>query len=216
MPLPEPPDWDGNGRTRATTEYLMNPLAAEDPQAIGEFRLRARLGSGGMGRVYLGVSPAGRAVAVKVVYPHLARDPEFSSRFRREVAAAQAVNGAYASPVIAAGPDDDPPWLATAFVPGPPLQDMVVGAGPLPEPTVWRLAAGLAEALRAVHASGLVHRDLKPSNVLLAADGPRVIDFGIARALDATSLTAAGYVLGTPAYMAPEQASAQPVSPASD
>jgi outer membrane protein assembly factor BamB len=194
----------------------MIPLAAEDPQAIGEFRLRARLGSGGMGRVYLGVSPAGRAVAVKVVYPHLARDPEFSSRFRREVAAAQAVNGAYASPVIAAGPDDDPPWLATAFVPGPPLQDMVVGAGPLPEPAVWRLVAGLAEALRAIHASGLVHRDLKPANVLMAQDGPRVIDFGIARTLDSTVLTAAESVLGTPSYMSPEQARGEKIGPSSD
>ena len=194
----------------------MIPLAAEDPQAIGEFRLRARLGSGGMGRVYLGVSPAGRAVAVKVVYPHLARDPEFSTRFRREVAAAQAVNGAYASPVIAAGPDDDPPWLATAFVPGPPLQDMVVGAGPLPEPAVWRLVAGLAEALRSIHASGLVHRDLKPANVLMAQDGPRVIDFGIARTVDSTVLTAAESVLGTPSYMSPEQARGEKIGPASD
>jgi outer membrane protein assembly factor BamB len=194
----------------------MIPLAAEDPQAIGEFRLRARLGSGGMGRVYLGVSPSGRAVAVKVVYPHLARDPEFSSRFRREVAAAQAVNGAYASPVVAAGPNDDPPWLATAFVPGPPLQDMVMGAGPLPEPAVWRLIAGLAEALRAIHASGLVHRDLKPANVLMASDGPRVIDFGIARTTDSTVLTAAESVLGTPSYMSPEQARGEKIGPASD
>jgi outer membrane protein assembly factor BamB len=194
----------------------MIPLAAEDPQAIGEFRLRARLGSGGMGRVYLGVSPSGRAVAVKVVYPHLARDPEFSSRFRREVAAAQAVNGAYASPVVAAGPNDDPPWLATAFVPGPPLQDMVMGAGPLPEPAVWRLIAGLGEALRAIHTSGLVHRDLKPANVLIASDGPRVIDFGIARTTDSTVLTAAESVLGTPSYMSPEQARGEKIEPASD
>ncbi|HEY1624993.1 MAG TPA: PQQ-binding-like beta-propeller repeat protein [Streptosporangiaceae bacterium] len=194
----------------------MNPLAADDPRAIGEFQLRARLGSGGMGRVYLGISPAGRAVAVKVVYPHLARDPQFSGRFKREVAAAQAVNGAYASPVVAAGPDDDPPWLATAFVPGPPLQDMVMGAGPLPEPAVWRLIAGLAEALRAIHASGLVHRDLKPGNVLMAQDGPRVIDFGIARSLDSTVLTAAESVLGTPSYMSPEQARGEKTGPASD
>jgi len=194
----------------------MIPLGAEDPRVIGEFQLRARLGSGGMGRVYLGVSPAGRAVAVKVVHPHLARDPEFSSRFKREVAAAQAVNGAYASPVVAAGPDDDPPWLATAFVPGPPLQDMVADAGPLPEPAVWRLIAGLAEALRAIHGSGLVHRDLKPANVLMAQDGPRVIDFGIARPLDSTVLTAAESVLGTPSYMSPEQARGEKIGPASD
>jgi outer membrane protein assembly factor BamB len=207
---------------------MMRPLEPGDPRDVGEFRLRARLGAGGMGRVYLGYSPAGRAVAVKVCHPELAADPDFAARFAREVTTARAVNGLYTAPVIAAGPGDSPPWLATGYVPGPSLQTAVTGdeptggdrsgtgLGPLPGPTVWRLAAGLAEALRAVHAGGLVHRDLKPSNVLLAADGPRVIDFGIARALDATSLTAAGYVLGTPAYMAPEQASAQPVSPASD
>jgi outer membrane protein assembly factor BamB len=118
--------------------------------------------------------------------------------------------------VIDAGPDDNPPWLATSYVPGPSLQDAVTRHGPLPEPAIWRLAAGLAEALQAVHARGLVHRDLKPSNVLLAADGPRVIDFGIARALDGTQLTTAGFALGTPGYMAPEQASGQPAVPASD
>jgi len=156
----------------------LEALAADDPRVIGDFRLQSRLGAGGMGRVYLGFSPAGRAVAVKVIHPHLARDPSYAARFRREVAAAAAVNTVYAAPVVAAGPDDTPPWLATAFVPAPPLQDVVSEYGPLPEEAVWKLAAGLAEALRAVHASGLVHRDLKPGNVLLAADGPRLIDFG--------------------------------------
>jgi serine/threonine protein kinase len=184
----------------------LNPLEADDPRAIGDFRLQARLGAGGMGRVYLAFSPAGRAVAVKVIHPHLARDPAFTSRFKREVAAAQAVNAVYAAPVVAAGPDDTPPWLATAFVPAPSLQHVVATAGPLPEEAVWKLAAGLAEGLRAVHAGGLVHRDLKPANVLLASDGPRLIDFGIARALDGTRLTATDSVLGTPAYMSPEQA----------
>ncbi|MGH3250113.1 MAG: PQQ-binding-like beta-propeller repeat protein [Trebonia sp.] len=183
---------------------------------IGDFRLQARLGAGGMGRVYLGFSPAGRAVAVKVIHPHLARDPAFAARFRREVTAAQAVNAVYAAPVVAAGPDDDPPWLATAFVPAPSLQDAVTAAGPLPEEAVWKLAAGLAEGLNAVHASGLVHRDLKPGNVLLAADGPRVIDFGIARVLAGTRLTATDSVMGTPLYMSPEQAQGSSVDPPSD
>src|SRR5579862_5969138 len=145
----------------------MLPLTADDPRMIGEFRLHSRLGSGGMGRVYLGQSPGGRAVAVKVIHPHLARDAAFLGRFRREVAAAQAVNGAYAAPVVAAGPDDDPPWLATAFVPGPTLQEYVTAVGPLPEDAARKLGAGLAEALRAIHGTGLVHRDLKPGNVLL-------------------------------------------------
>jgi serine/threonine protein kinase/outer membrane protein assembly factor BamB len=195
---------------------LLDTLEADDPRVIGDFRLQARLGAGGMGRVYLAFSPAGRAVAVKVIHPHLARDPAFAARFRREVAAAQAVNAIYAAPVVAAGPDDDPPWLATAFVPAPSLQDLVMAAGPLPEDAVWKLAAGLAEGLRAVHASGLVHRDLKPSNVLMATDGPRVIDFGIARVLDGTRLTSTDDVLGTPTYMSPEQARGGSVDPPSD
>jgi len=159
-----------------------------------------------MGRVFLGFSPAGRAVAVKIIHPELARDPEFVQRFRREVRAAEAVSGAYTAPVVAAGPDDDPPWLATAFVAGPSLADLIEQSGPLPEAAVWRLAGGLIEALQAVHAQGLVHRDLKPTNVLLAADGPRVIDFGIARALEGTAVTASNMVVGTPAFMSPEQA----------
>ena len=194
----------------------MLPLGTDDPRMIGEFRLHGQLGAGGMGRVFLASSPGGRAVAVKVVHPHLARDTIFRGRFRREVAAARAVNGGYAARVIAAGPDDDPPWLATAYVPGPSLQEVVTTTGPLPEDAALKLAAGLAEALRAIHACGLVHRDLKPGNVLLAADGPRVIDFGIARALDGTVLTAAESVLGTPSFMSPEQAQGLPTDPPSD
>jgi hypothetical protein len=194
----------------------MEPLSANDPRSVGEFQLRARLGAGGMGQVYLGYSPAGRAVAVKVVHSELARDAEFRRRFGREVAAARAVGGMYTAPVVAAGLDDDPPWLATAYVPGPPLADLVARHGALPELAVWRLGAGLAEALRAVHACGLVHRDLKPANVLLAADGPHVIDFGISRAFDGTQLTAVGMVVGTPGYMSPEQAEGALVGPASD
>ena len=194
----------------------MEPLAANDPPTVGEFQLRARLGSGGMGRVYLGFSPAGRAVAVKVVHPELARDQQFIRRFRQEVAAARAVSGMYTTPVVTAGLDDDPPWLATVFVPGPSLDTIISSRGPLPEGAAWRLAAGLAEALQAVHACGLIHRDLKPANVLLAADGPHVIDFGISRALNVTSLTTKGMVVGTPGFMSPEQAEGAQVGPASD
>ena len=196
----------------------MEPLATNDPRQVGVFRLHARLGAGGMGRVYLGYSPGGRAVAVKVVHPELAGDPEFMLRFRREVEAAEAVSGAYTAPVVGAGPDDSPPWLATAYVAGPSLDGLVDRAGPLPEGAVWRLAGGLIEALQAIHARGLVHRDLKPGNILIAADGPRVIDFGISRALQGagTVLTAARTTMGTPAYMSPEQAEGREIGPSSD
>jgi Protein kinase domain len=194
----------------------MKALSADDPRVIGEYRLRAVLGAGGMGRVYLGMSPAGRAVAIKVVHPDLARDTEFVRRFGQEVAAARAVSGIYTAPVVASGLDQRPPWLATAFVPGPSLDQVVSEHGPLPEAALWPLLAGLVEALQAIHACGVVHRDLKPANVLLAADGPRVIDFGISRAIDGTTLTAAGLVFGTPGYMSPEQAEGHPAGPASD
>ena len=194
----------------------MQPLTPNDPRTAGEFTLRARLGAGGMGRVYLGASPAGRAVAIKVVHPELARDEEFLARFRNEVAAARAVSGMYTAPVVASGLDDHPPWLATVFVPGPALDDVVAKHGPLPEAALWRLAAGLAEALAAVHACGVLHRDLKPSNVLMAADGPHVIDFGISRAMEGTHLTATGIVVGTPGYMSPEQAEGREAGTASD
>jgi ABC-type transport system substrate-binding protein/serine/threonine protein kinase len=194
----------------------MEPLAAGDPPAIGGFRLNARLGFGGMGRVYLGFSPAGRAVAVKVVRPELAMDAGFRHRFHTEVEAARRVSGAYTAPVIAAGPDDDPPWLATVFVPGPSLDDVVSAHGGLPAVAAWKLAAGLVEAVQAVHSCGVVHRDLKPGNVLLAEDGPRVIDFGIARALDGTSVTATRTVFGTVPFMSPEQAEGLDIGPASD
>jgi serine/threonine kinase PknH len=194
----------------------MKALAADDPRVMGEYRLQSVLGQGGMGRVYLGLSPAGRAVAIKVVHPDLARDAEFLRRFRQEVAAARAVSGIYTAPVVASGLDETPPWLATAFVPGPSLDQVVSEHGPLPEPALWPLLAGLVEALQAIHACGVVHRDLKPANVLLASDGPRVIDFGISRAADGTALTAAGVVFGTPGYMSPEQAEGMPAGPASD
>jgi serine/threonine kinase PknH len=194
----------------------MKALAPDDPRVIGEYRLRAQLGAGGMGRVYLGLSPAGRAVAIKVVNPDLAGDAEFLHRFAQEVAAARAVSGIYTAPVVASGLDQRPPWLATAFVPGPSLDQVVSENGPLPEPALWPLMAGLTEATAAIHACGVVHRDLKPANVLLATDGPRVIDFGISRATNGTMLTAAGVVFGTPGYMSPEQAEGKPAGPASD
>jgi tRNA A-37 threonylcarbamoyl transferase component Bud32 len=194
----------------------MEPLSASDPRTVGEFQLHALLGSGGMGRVYLGFSRAGRAVAVKVVHPELARDQQFTRRFRQEVAAARVVSGLYTAPVVTAGLDDDPPWLATVFVPGPSLATLISSHGPLPEAAGWRLAAGLVEALQAVHSCGLIHRDLKPANVLLAADGPHVIDFGISRTFDGTTLTAKGMVVGTPGFMSPEQASGAEVGQASD
>jgi serine/threonine protein kinase len=143
------------GRRESSGAGWMEPLAAGDPRQVGVYGLRFRLGAGGMGRVFLGFSPAGRAVAVKVVHPDLARDPEFVHRFRREVRAAETVSGAYTAPVVAAEPDDDPPWLATAFVAGPSLADLVEQVGPLPEAAVWRLAGGLIEALQAVHSRGL-------------------------------------------------------------
>ncbi len=195
----------------------MDPLAPDDPREVGGYRLRARLGSGGMGRVYLGYSPSGRAVAVKVIHAELAANPAFRVRFGREVAAARLVSGVYTAPVAAAGPDDDPPWLATLFVAGPSLAEAVKAAGPLPMGPARRLAVGLVEALAEIHGHGLVHRDLKPANVLLAIDGPRVIDFGISRAMEKTAMTASGIVVGTPAFMSPEQAAGgAPVGPASD
>ncbi|MGK4579422.1 protein kinase domain-containing protein [Kitasatospora sp. HPMI-4] len=194
----------------------MEPLEANDPDAIGPYRLVARLGAGGMGRVYLARSAGGRTVAVKVVRSELAEDREFRTRFRREVDAARAVDGAYTAPVVDADPDSPTPWLATAYVLGLSLTEAVQQYGPLPEQSVRALGARLAEALHAIHGAGLVHRDLKPSNVLLAADGPRVIDFGIARALDGDSLTQTGVVVGSPGFMSPEQAMGRPIGAAGD
>ena len=194
----------------------MHDLAPGDPEQIGPYRLRGRLGAGGMGRVYLGLSPGGRSVAVKVIRADLAQDAEFLARFRREVAVARTVSGLFTAPVIDADVDGPVPWLATAYVPGPSLADAVSQHGPLPAASVLALARGLAEALSAIHAAGVVHRDLKPANVLLAEDGPRVIDFGISRAIEASAFTHTGLVVGSPGFMSPEQAEGREVGPPSD
>jgi serine/threonine protein kinase len=169
-----------------------------------------------MGRVFLGRSAGGRPVAVKVIRSELAADPDFRGRFRREVAAARRVNGLFTAMVVDADVDAEEPWLATAYVPGPSLAEAVRDHGPLPTGSVLALTAGLAESLAAIHAAGVVHRDLKPPNVLLAEDGPRVIDFGISRAAEATSMTRAGFVIGSPGFMSPEQAEGGEIGPASD
>ncbi len=195
----------------------MQPLEAGEPHTIGAYRLLGRLGAGGMGRVYLGRSAGGRTVAVKVVHPHFALDEQFRARFRREVESARRIGAQWTAPVLDADPDAPVPWVATGYVAGPPLSQAVTEHGPLPEHAVRTLGAGLAEALAAVHDQGIVHRDVKPSNVLLALDGPRLIDFGIARALGATvSLTSTGVSVGSPGYMAPEQIRGRDVSGAAD
>lgn len=194
----------------------MEELQAGDPTVAGPYRLLKRLGAGGMGQVFLGRSRGSRLVAVKVVRPELAVDPGFRRRFAREVAAAQRVGGFYTAHVVDADPAADPPWLATAYIPGPSLHQAVAGHGPLPERALGLLTAGLAEGLAAVHDCEMVHRDLKPGNVLLAADGPRLIDFGIARAVEDTHLTSTGMAIGTPGFMAPEHLLGNRAGPASD
>jgi serine/threonine kinase PknH len=194
----------------------MEPLTRDDPAEIGGYRLRARLGAGGMGRVYLASTPGGRPVALKVVRPELGDDADFRARFRQEIEAAQRVRGLYTAELLNADPAATPPWLVTAYVPGPSLQQAVADHGPMPQETVILLMAGVAEALQAIHSAGVVHRDLKPSNVLLAPDGPRVIDFGIARAAEATNLTQSGMAVGSPQFMAPEQIRGLAITPAID
>jgi serine/threonine protein kinase len=193
----------------------VKPLRASDPPAVGEFRLLGRLGAGGMGEVYLGVTRSGRPLAVKVIRPEVAADPAFRARFVREVDAARRVGGFWTASVVAADADAESPWLATEYVPGMSLHQAVAETGPLPPATVRIVGARLAEALAAIHAAGLVHRDLKPANVLLAPDGPIVIDFGIARAFETDSAVLTK-VIGTPSYMSPEQIKGEPLSPASD
>ncbi|MGW6512061.1 bifunctional serine/threonine-protein kinase/ABC transporter substrate-binding protein, partial [Streptomyces niveus] len=195
---------------------MTEKLVPTDPAHIGGHRLLARLGAGGMGVVYLGRAESGELAAVKVILPEYADQPEFRARFRREVTAARRVDSPWVVSVTGADPDASAPWLATAFVPGPSLAETVAACGPLPSRGVRVLGRMLARALTTVHEAGLVHRDVKPGNVLLTVDGPRLIDFGIAHTTEETALTSAGVVIGTPGFLAAEQARARPASPASD
>ncbi|MEU2098295.1 serine/threonine-protein kinase [Streptomyces globisporus] len=200
----------------ASSTDPFQPLKADDPAVVGGYRLAAVLGAGGMGKVYLSYTPGGRPLAIKVIRAESGEDPEFRRRFQQEVRSAQRVQGLYTAPVIDSDTEGAQPWLATAYVPGPSLAHAVARHGGLPLRSVLLLTVGVAEALGGIHGAGIVHRDLKPANVLLAADGPRVIDFGIARAADTTALTGTGVSVGTPAFMAPEQAAAGTVTPATD
>ncbi|MET7337228.1 protein kinase [Nonomuraea sp. NPDC005650] len=191
-------------------------LRPEDPRRVGPYQIEARLGAGGMGRVFLGRSRSGRAVAVKVVHPELAADRDFGQRFAREISLARTVSGFFTAGVVDADPEGTPPWLATAYVPGLSLDEAVAEHGTWREEAVLALGAGLAEALESIHAAGVVHRDLKPSNVLLAVDGPRVIDFGISVAVEGSRLTRTGVSVGTPGFISPEQLTGDSAGPASD
>jgi len=195
---------------------VVGGLEPQDPLLIGSYRLIGRLGSGGMGRVFLGLSAGGRRVAVKVIRAELAADQEFRVRFGREVAAARRVSGLFTALVVDADVDGPVPWLATAYVAGPSLAQAVARSGPMSVQPALALAAGLAESLSAIHAAGVVHCDLKPSNVLLSPDGPRVIDFGISRAVEASSVPGVGWVVGSAGFMSPEQAMGEEVGPPSD
>jgi Protein kinase domain len=198
------------------TEPLIRPLAQGDPQRLGGYQLIGLLGHGGMGRVYLGVAPGGGQVAVKVLHPQFADDSAFRERFKREAEVAQRVSGPYTAKVVDSGVDERTPWLATEYLPGPTLAQLVAEYGPLPDASVRALAAGLAQALSDIHSRHIVHRDLKPANVILSVTGPRVIDFGIARALDGMGMTATDELLGTVNYMSPEQLAGREVTGQSD
>lgn len=194
----------------------MPRLTAGDPEWVGPYRVVTRLGTGGMGIVYLGTSLGGRQVAVKVLRPELSQDSAFRRRFAREVASARAVSGVFTAGVVDADPEGSPAWLATAYVSGLSLGEAVAKHGPLPEASALALAAGLTEAIGSIHRAGVIHRDLKPSNVLLAEDGPRVIDFGISKVQGSSLLTQGNQVFGTPGFMSPEQLQGRPVGSPSD
>ncbi|MFI6040009.1 serine/threonine-protein kinase [Nocardia sp. NPDC051321] len=196
---------------------MVTRLESGDPDRIGRYRLLGQLGSGGMGRVLLGVGPDGRLVAIKQVHQHLVTEEDFLPRFRREVQTSAKVSGAFTAAVVDFDVESEDPWLASVFVPGVPLDKAVKDFGPLTADELHKLAIGLASALQAIHGVGLIHRDLKPANVILAEDGPRVIDFGIARAVEGRSeLTHTGSIIGSPAFMSPEQAQSLPLTSASD
>ncbi|MER5578272.1 serine/threonine-protein kinase, partial [Streptomyces massasporeus] len=194
------------------------PLHSDDPKSVGGYRLLDRLGAGGMGVVYRARARSGRDVAIKVVHAQYAADAVFRTRFRQEIAAVRKVSGAFTAPVLDADPEAARPWMATQYVPGPSLARRIRDRGALPDAELRGLALGLVEALRDIHRAGVVHRDLKPANVLLAEDGPRVIDFGISRAAENhQTLTETGQMIGTPPFMSPEQlVDARTVGPASD
>ncbi|MFI1849542.1 protein kinase [Streptomyces sp. NPDC020480] len=197
----------------------VKPLAVSDPTRIGPYLLLGRLGAGGMGRVFLARSDSGRTVAVKVVHEEHVSDEHFRARFRREIEAARRVGERYTAPVLEAGPGDEPPWVATGYVPGLSLEQVVRRHGPLPAESLHALADGLLKALKDIHGAGIVHRDLKPSNVMLTIDGTKVIDFGIARALETSVeslLTSTGMVVGSPGFMSPEQVRGQRAGVKSD
>ncbi|GHF52043.1 MULTISPECIES: serine/threonine-protein kinase [Streptomyces] len=194
----------------------MMRLRREDPRVVGSFRLHRRLGAGGMGVVYLGSDRRGQRVALKVIRPDLAEDQEFRSRFAREVSAARRIRGGCTARLVAADLEADRPWFATQYVPGPSLHDKVNEEGPLSAAQVASVGAALAEGLLAVHDAGVVHRDLKPSNILLSPKGPRIIDFGIAWATGASTLTHVGTAVGSPGFLAPEQVRGAAVTPATD
>jgi serine/threonine protein kinase len=194
----------------------MMRLRREDPRVVGSFRLHRRLGAGGMGVVYLGSDRRGQRVALKVIRPDLAEDQEFRSRFAREVSAARRIRGGCTARLVAADLEADRPWFATQYVPGPSLHDKVAEEGPLSAADVAAIGAALSEGLVAVHEAGVVHRDLKPSNILLSPKGPRIIDFGIAWATGASTLTHVGTAVGSPGFLAPEQVRGAAVTPATD
>ncbi|MBT3151976.1 serine/threonine protein kinase [Streptomyces sp. CHD11] len=194
----------------------MMRLRREDPRVVGSFRLHRRLGAGGMGVVYLGSDKKGQRVALKVIRPDLAEDQEFRSRFAREVSAARRIRGGCTARLVAADLDAERPWFATQYVPGPSLHDKVAGEGPIGAAEVAAVGAALSEGLVAVHEAGVVHRDLKPSNILLSPKGPRIIDFGIAWATGASTLTHVGTAVGSPGFLAPEQVRGAAVTPATD
>ncbi|MGK5630484.1 serine/threonine-protein kinase, partial [Streptomyces sp. URMC 123] len=197
-------------------DMAMMRLRREDPRVVGSFRLHRRLGAGGMGVVYLGSDRRGQRVALKVIRPDLAEDQEFRSRFAREVSAARRIRGGCTARLVAADLEADRPWFATQYVPGPSLHDKVSEEGPLSAAQTASVGAALAEGLVAVHEAGVVHRDLKPSNILLSPKGPRIIDFGIAWATGASTLTHVGTAVGSPGFLAPEQVRGAAVTPATD
>lgn len=210
---------DGHENGEDNLDGGIKPLATTDPARIGPYLLLGRLGAGGMGRVYLARSEGGRTVAVKVVHPEHVADPQFRARFRREVDAARRVGERYTAPVLDAAPDAEYPWVATGYVPGLSLEQVVRGHGALPAESVLALADGLLRALKDIHSAGIIHRDLKPSNVMVTVEGPKVIDFGIARAVETSVdslLTSTGMVIGSPGFMAPEQIRGESAGPKSD